>query len=127
MTTSWDGQLTTTVFANATLQGHFLRVIMRPYVLAPVVKDLGAAYDLTLWNRFFLACVAVRVTIRQVRAATAKIKRPDSKPDKKSGARSRRPHLVSIREDYARPYVTNMQQGEDANRAIEVIEEKSSG
>jgi hypothetical protein len=124
MTTSWDGELTTTVFANATLQGHFLRVIMRPYVLAPVVKDLGAAYDLTQWNRFFLACVAVRVTIRQVLAAAAKFKRPDSKPDKKSGARSRRPHLVSIREDYARPYVTNMQQGEDANRAIEVVEEK---
>jgi hypothetical protein len=124
MTTSWDGQLTTTVFTNATLQGHFLRVIMRPYVLPPVVKDLGAAFELTQWNRFFLACVAVWVTIRQVRAAAAKFKRPGSKPDEKSGARSRRPHLVSIREDYARTYVTNMEQGEDANRTIEVVEEK---
>jgi hypothetical protein len=123
-TTSWDGQLTTTVFANATLQGHFLRVIMRPYVLAPAAKELGVAFELTQWNRFFLVCHAVHVTTRQFRAAAAKIKRPDSKPNKKSGARSRQPHLFSIREDYARPYVTNMQQGEDANRAIEVVEEK---
>jgi len=125
MTTGWDGQLTATVFVNATLQGHFLRVIMRPYVLAPVVNELGAADELTKWNPFFLACVAVSVTARQFRAAAAKFKRSDSKPDKKSGARRRRADLYSTREYYARPpYAGNMHQSEDSDRAILVIEEK---
>jgi hypothetical protein len=124
MTTSWDGQLTATVFVNATLQGHFLRLIMRPYVLAPVVKELDVADELTKWNPFFLACDAVLVTARQFRAVATRFKRSDSKPDKKSGARSRRSHLYSIRENYARRYISNMQQAEDSDRAIEVIEEK---
>lgn len=123
--TSWDGQLTATVFVNAGLQGHFLRVIMRPYVLAPVVNELGAADELTKWNPFFLACVAVSVTTRQFRAAAATFKRSDSKPDKKSGVRRRRADLYSTREYYARPpYASNMHQSEDSDRAILVIEEK---
>ncbi len=124
MTTSWDGQLTATVFVNATLQGHFLRVIMRPYVLAPVVKDLGVADELIKWNPFFLACLAVHRTIRQFRAAVAKFKRSDSKQEKKFGSRPRRSDLYSTRESYALPYVRNMQQVEDSDRAIVIIEEK---
>jgi hypothetical protein len=125
MTTSWDGQLTTTVFANVTLQGHFLRVIMRPYVLAPAAKDLGVAFELTQWNRFFLACHAVRVTIRQFRASAAKFRRSASKPDKKSGPKLRRSDLYSTREYYARPpHASSMHQSEDSDRAIVVIEEK---
>jgi hypothetical protein len=125
VTTSWDGQLTATVFVNATLQGHFLRVIMRPYVLAPVVKELGVADELTKWNPFFLAFPAVRATIRQFRAAAAKFKRSDSKPDKKSGRKPRRSDLYSTREYYARPpHASNMHQAEDSDRAIVVIEEK---
>jgi hypothetical protein len=125
MTTSWHGQLTATVFVNAILQGHFLRVIMRPYVLAPAVKDLGVAYELTQWNRFFLIYYAVRVTARQFRAVAAKFKRPDGKPDKTSRPKPRRADLYSIREFYARPpYASDMQQVEDSDRAIAVIEEK---
>ncbi len=124
MTTSWDGQLTATVFVNAGLQGHFLRVIMRPYVLAPVVNELGAADELTKWNPFFLACVAVWVTAKQFLAGAAKFKRSDSKPDKKSGAKAHRSDMYSTREYYARPYVSNMHQAEDSEREIEVIEEK---
>ena len=124
MTTSGDGQLTATVFVNATLQGHFLRVIMRPYVLAPVVKDLDIADDLIKWNPFFLACLAVHVTIRQFRAAAAKFRRSDGKEDKNSRPKLRRPHLYSIREDYAGSYVGNMQQAEDSDRAIDVLVEK---
>lgn len=125
MTTSWHGQLTATVFVNATLQGHFLRVIMRPYVLAPAVKDLGVAYELTQWNRFFLVYYAVRVTARQFRAAAAKFKRSDSKPDMASGPKPRRADLYSIREFYARPpHASDMQQVEDSDRAVAVIEEK---
>jgi hypothetical protein len=125
MTTGWDGQLTATVFVNATLQGHFLRVIMRPYVLAPVVKEeLGVADDFVKWNPFFLAYLAIYVTSRQFRAAAAKLKRSGSKLDKKSGPRPRRSDMYSTREYYALPYVRNMQQMEDSNRAIVVIEEK---
>jgi hypothetical protein len=124
MTTSWNGQLTATVFVNAALQGHFLRLMMRPYVLAPAVNELGAADELIKWNPFFLACVAVSVTTRQFRSAAAKFKRPGSRPDKKSGAKRHRSDLYSTREYYARPYVSNMHQSEDADRAILLIEEK---
>jgi hypothetical protein len=125
VTTSWDGQLTATVFVNAALQGHFLRVIMRPYVLAPAITELGAADELAKWNAFFLACLAVSVTARQIRAAAAKFKRSEGEPDKKSGARPRRQDLYSTREYYARPaYASNMHQSEDSDRAILVIEEK---
>jgi hypothetical protein len=123
-TSSWDGQLTTSVFVNAALQGHFLRVIMRPYVLAPVVSELAAADGLTQWNPFFLACVAVSVTVREFLAAAAKFKRSDNKPDKSGRAGSSGSGLRSTREYYARPYVNNMHQGEDSRRAIQVIEEK---
>jgi hypothetical protein len=125
MTTSWHGQLTTTVFVNATLQGHFLRVIMRPYVLAPAAKELGVAFELTQWNRFFLVYYAVRMTTRQFRAAAAKFKRSDSKPDKAARPKPRRADLYSIRESYARPpHASDMQQVEDSDRAIAVIQEK---
>jgi hypothetical protein len=123
-TTSWDGQLTATVFVNAALQGHFLRMIMRPYVLAPVVNELNVADELTKWNPFFLACVAVRVTTRQFMAGAAKFKRSDDKPEKNSEAGPYRSGLRSTREYYARPYVSNMHQAEDSTRAIQVIEEK---
>ena len=124
MTTSWDGQLTTTVFVNAALQGHFLRVVMRPYLLAPVVGELGAADELTKWNPLLLPCIAVSVTTRQFRSAAAKLKRAGDKPDKKSAAKAHRSDMYSTREYYARPYVSNMHQSEDANRTIFVIEEK---
>jgi hypothetical protein len=125
MTTSWHGQLTATVFVNATLQGHFLRVIMRPYVLAPAAKELGVAFELTQWNRFFLVYYAVRMTARQFRTAVAKFKRSDSKPDKEARPKPRRADLYSIREFYARPpHASDMQQVEDSDRAIAVIQEK---
>jgi hypothetical protein len=123
-TTSWDGQLTATVFVNAALQGHFLRMIMRPYVLAPVVNELNAADELTKWNPFFLACVAVLVTTRQFLAGAKKFKRSDDKPEKKSKPDSYRSGLRSTREYYAKPYASNMHQSEDSARAIQVIKEK---
>ena len=124
MTTSWDGQLTATVFVNAALQGHFLRMIMRPYVLAPVVTELKVADELTKWNPFFLTYVAVSATARQFRAGAARFKRSDDKPEKKSTAWSDRSGMLSTREHYAQPYVSNMHQAEDAARAIQVIKEK---
>ena len=124
MTTSWDGQLTVTVFVNAVLQGHFLRVIMRPYVLAPVVKELSVADELTQWNPVFLTCVAARATFRQFQAATTRFRHSDSKPDKKSRTRPPRADLYSTRETYAQPPYGNMHQSEDSDRVILVIEEK---
>ena len=123
-TTSWDGQLTATVFVNAALQGHFLRMMMRPYVLAPVVNELNAADELTKWNPFFLACVAVSVTTRQFLAGAKKFKRSDDKPERKSRPDSYRSGLRSTREYYAKPYASNMHQSEDSARAIQVIKEK---
>ena len=43
---SWDGQLVASVYVSAALQGHCLRVVVRPYVLAPIVSDLRAADEL---------------------------------------------------------------------------------
>ena len=123
-TSSWDGQLVATVFVSAALEGHYLRVIMRPYELAPVVFELTAADELAKWNPFILAYLAVSVTIRQFVDAMARLNRRDIEPDTPGGAKSSRSAMRSTRERYARPHVNNIHQAEDSNRTISVIEDK---
>jgi hypothetical protein len=39
-TTTWDGELIASVYIGAALQAHYLRLIVRPYVLAPIMPQL---------------------------------------------------------------------------------------
>jgi hypothetical protein len=122
-TSSWDGQLVATVFVSAALQGHYLRMTIRPYVLAPVVYELSAADELARWNPFILTFVAVSVTARQFLNAAGRFRGPAAEQGKSSRAKPMS-GMRSTRENYARPYVNNIHQYEDSERAISIIEEK---
>ena len=81
-TSSWDGQLVASVYVNLALQGHYLRVIMRPFVLAPLVFDLKVADDIAGWNPLILLFLAVSVTVRRFRNVAAKLSRGRAGTDK---------------------------------------------
>ena len=123
-TSSWDGQLVASVYVNVALQGHSLRVIMRPFVLPPLVFDLKAADDLASWNPPTLLFLATSVTVRGFKNVAGKLSRGRAGAGKADGARPAKSGLRSTRESYARPYVNNIHQQEDSERAIRVIEQK---
>jgi hypothetical protein len=123
-TSSWDGQLVASVYVNTSLQGHYLRVIMRPFVLAPLVFDLKAADDLASWNPLILLFLAVSVTVRGFLNVIGKLGRGHAGTGKSDEDRPVRSGLRSTRESYARPYVNNIHQQEDSDRAIRVIQQK---
>jgi hypothetical protein len=123
-TSSWDGQLVASVYVNLALQGHYLRVIMRPFVLAPLVFDLKAADDIAGWNPLILLFLAVSVTVRGFRNVAGRLSRGRAGTDKTGEEQPVRSGVRSTRESYARPYVNNIHQQEDSERAIRVIEQK---
>jgi hypothetical protein len=123
-TASWDGQLVASVFLNAALQGHFLRVIIRPYALAPIVSDLKIADQLAARNPVILTCMATVMTVRQARMAVARLHGLRIKPDKSGKAYAPRPGLLSTRELYAQLLTENMHQREDLRRVLQVLQEK---
>jgi hypothetical protein len=126
-TSSWDGQLVASVYVNLALQGHYLRVIMRPFVLAPLVFDLKAADDIAGWNPLILLFLAVSVTVRAFRNVAGKLSRGRAGTGKTDAEQPARPGVRSTRESYARPYVNNIHQQEDSERAIRIIEQKVVG
>jgi hypothetical protein len=123
-TSSWDGQLVTSVYVNLALQGHYLRVIMRPFVLAPLVFDLKAADDIAGWNPLILLFLAVSVTAQGFRNVAGRLGRGRAGTGKTDEDQPTRFGVRSTRESYARPYVNNIHQQEDSERAIRVIEQK---
>jgi hypothetical protein len=123
---SWDGQLVASAYISSALQGHYLRVNIRPYVLGPIVSDLRAADELRDWHPLVQAGLATGVTLRQFVAAANKIRGAI----RKSGGGPTRPEpikrgLLSIRELYAQPIADNVHQEEDADRILRVIELKA--
>jgi hypothetical protein len=121
---SWDGQLVASAYVSSALQGHYLRVNIRPYVLGPIVSDLRTADQLRDWHPFVQAGVAAGLTLRQFVAAARRVRRLTSKSDKPLRAQPIKRGLLSIRERYAQPITDNVHQAEDADRILRVIELK---
>lgn len=128
VTASWDGQLVVSVFVSAALQGHFLQVVIRPYLITPIGADLKAADSLVSRSRVGLALSCAAITARQFlriaervggiarSGATNQVDSVKAKPVK--------PGLLSVRERYAQPATENIYHSEDAARLITVMEEK---
>jgi hypothetical protein len=123
-TSSWDGQLVASLYLNASLQGHFLRLIMRPYILAPVVSDLKFADELAERHPLVIACMAVVITVRQFSFAVERLHRLTAKSGTPGQGHARKSGLHSTREHYAVDYIENMHQAEDANRIVAILEQK---
>lgn len=121
---SWDGQLVASVYVSAALQGHCLRVVVRPYVLAPIVSDLKAADELRERRLVTQVAVAGGLTLRQVVMAARKVRGLTVRSGRPRRARAVKRGLMSIRELYAQPIADNMHQADDADRILHVMELK---
>ena len=124
VSTSWDGQLVASAYISSALQGHYLRVNIRPYVLGPIVSDLRAADQLRDWHPLVQAGVAAGLTLQQFVAAARRVHRLTSKPGGPPAVKRLKRGLLSIRELYAQPITDNVHQSEDADRILRVIEFK---
>jgi hypothetical protein len=123
-TVSWDGQLVVSVYVSAALQGHYLHMMIRPYVLAPIVSELKSADKLLKRHLFVRACAAVRLTAREFAAAAMTIRALTRNPRKREKVKDPRPAGRSTRERYALRYLENIHQEDDAQRIIRVMERK---
>jgi hypothetical protein len=128
ITASWDGQLVVSVFVSAALQGHFLQVVIRPYLIAPIGADLKAADSLVGRHNVALAASCLTMTARQFLRVAERVgsiarRGAAGKPDPVQ-AEPVKPGLLSIRERYAQPATDHIYHSEDAARLITVMEEK---
>lgn len=120
---TWDGQIITSIYVSAVLQAHYLRVLIRPYVLAPVGPELRQAKDLAQRHIVVQAGGAVKCTIRQSAVVIERLHRLGHRDSNKSASPAR-PKLASTREHYAQYFTDNMHHTEDADRMIQVMELK---
>jgi hypothetical protein len=121
---SWEGELVTSLFFNAALEGHSLSMTIQPYVLAPIVPDLRAADDLATQNPLLVTCRAVAMTARQFAAAAERVNHLGRKADKPGQVDTSIAGLHSARERYAQVVTDHMDQAGDASRIIRVLEAK---
>ena len=128
MTTSWDGQLVVSVFVSAALQGHFLQVVIRPYVIAPIGPDLKAADSLVERPPVALVLSCLAMPALQLLRTTERVRSMARDGLRgKAGSAEVEPvkdGLLSIRERYAQRVTDNIYHLEDAARLITVMEEK---
>jgi hypothetical protein len=123
-TASWDGQLVASVYVSAALQGHYLRVIAWPYVLAPFVAELKVADELVERHMLLQVVMSGLWTVRQCVAAAKKLNSLARKPSKFRQTDPAMRGLRSLRERYAQVFTDNVHQEEDADRIIRVMELK---
>lgn len=124
ITTSWDGQLVVSVYVSASLQAHYLRMVIRPYVIGPIVTELKAADELAKRNLAFCACATAGITARQFAACAVRLRTFTTKKRKRGNGTDLRPFARSTRERYAQIFIENMHQTDDADRIIRVLELK---
>ena len=82
MSASWDGQLVASAYVSSALQGHYLRVNIRPYVLGPIVSDLRVADEVRERHPLAQVGVAAGLTLRQFVTAARKVRRLTGKPER---------------------------------------------
>jgi hypothetical protein len=123
-TASWDGQLVASVYVSVALQGHYLRVVIRPYVLAPIAADLKVADELVERHTFWHVGVAALWTVRQFVTGAKMLNSLARKPSESRRAKPAMQGMRSTRERYAQRFTDNVHQTEDSDRLIRVMELK---
>jgi hypothetical protein len=125
-TMSWDGYLVVSIYLSAALQGHYLRVIIRPYILAPIAPDLRAADDIAAPHLLIQVGAVMAGTTRRLLATAASLHGLGHARDATSARKLGDVKFRSVRERYSQNY-TDMHQSEDALRITQVIEMKALG
>jgi hypothetical protein len=113
--TTWDGQIVAAIYVSAALQGHYLRVIIRPYVLLPTVPDLVAANRIADWSLALQFGTAALDTVRQFRATVEALREPHRPPRRSPATGSSRSSWTSPRERYARLDIDNSTRSKTSN------------
>jgi hypothetical protein len=121
-TSSWEGELVTSVYFSAALVGHRLILAIHPYVLAPIVPDLRVADEIARQNPVLVTCKAVAMTARQFAGAAewlGHLPRKAQAPGEADGFMS---GMRSVRERYSQVATDHMHQTADASHIIRVLE-----
>jgi hypothetical protein len=119
---SWDGHLVVSIYIGVALQGHYLRVVIRPYIIAPIVTDLKVADDIARQNLLLQFCSAVHVTVHEFESVVKRIREPRSPQHDREYFKSR---LRSVREHYSEDYTDHIYHIEDTDRVIRIMEMKA--
>jgi hypothetical protein len=104
---AWDGQVVISVYVSAVLQAHYLRVLVRPYELAPAGPELKHAEDLAQNSLVVQMGGALRSTFRQAKLTAAWLhekgrrRNDDWQSDDRKRRKRTAPKLSSAREGYA--------------------------
>jgi hypothetical protein len=119
---SWAGELVTSVFFSAVLEGHFLSMAIQPYVIAPIIPDLRITDRLAAQNPIVVTCKSIAMTTRQFAAAAKRMSHPRRKEPGEAD-----PFMAgtrSLRERYSQPATDHMYHADDASRIIRMLESK---
>lgn len=119
-TSCWDGQVVASIFLNVTLQGHTVTMVMKPYVLAPVVPELSIAEELAKADPLSLGFRAFAITIRQFKTAASRIHHLGFIAHEPDDSDEPMPDLRSTRERYAQASIDEMHQVDDSNRIFQI-------
>jgi hypothetical protein len=119
---AWAGELVTSVYFSAALVGHFLRVRIQPYVIAPIIRDLHIAEKLADANPVAVTCKAVVMTARQFAAAGERVNHlRRTEPEEADPAMA---GMRSLRERYSQIATDHMDQAADVSDIVRVLEAK---
>jgi hypothetical protein len=130
--TTWDGELTGSVYVSVALEGRYLRLTVLPYVIAPVVDELRAVDAIAgrgPAKQILLSAVgafaelrAIVTTMRKrIRETLRKWRRPRKSDHDEDGPL---PTTRSLRERYAKEATDDLHQRHDGSRIIQVIEQR---
>lgn len=123
-TSTWDGELVASIYVGATLQAHYLRLIIRPYLLAPMVPDLRQIEFMIDRNRFMQLNMAITGTARSLFRAVLAAHNLGRRHRKRVAPSSSRSKLLSTREHYAMDDTDSVHDAEDARRTFQVMSMK---
>lgn len=123
-TPTWDGELVVSIYVGATLQAHYLRLIVRPYLLAPMVPDLRQIEFMIARNMFMQLAMATIGTARSLFRTALAIHDPGIRRRARKASDNPRPRLQSTRERYAMDDTNSVHDAEDARRVFQVMSMK---
>jgi hypothetical protein len=123
-TVTWDGELIISVYVGAALQAHYLRLIIRPYILAPMVPHLRQVEDIADQNIIVHLVVAIRGTALGLFRAATVASKFGRRRDQTARRKSKRTRLLSTRERYAMNDTDSVHHQEDARRIFQVVQMK---
>lgn len=126
--TTWDGELTGSIYVSVALEGRYLRLTVLPYVIAPVVDELRAIDAIAargpvrqLLMSTLSAVSEIRMIVAAVRTRTRARLERGARPGQGATPLAK---TRSLREAYAKERTDDLHQRHDGSRIIQVMEQR---